>query len=318
MSKISHILQLLTILQYKEFVTAGELSDFLMVDKKTIYRYINSLTSANIPIHAKKGRYGGFYIDKNFYMKSPELNENEIRALLMAGEILTEENGFMYEKEYKIALGKIKNSLSSKNVDLNNIYSFNDFRLNIIGNNKISEDKMCKISNSIMNNKSINVSYLSINRNEITFRKIDPYDIMFKYGKWYIIAYCHLNKYIEIFDINRIKDIKETKDKFIISKDFSMNSFIKKYKTIFIDNKIKVELKFSKNIAGFIKNNKWYINEEIEEVENGEVIFKVYVENLKEIKMWILGFGKDVQVLKPKELKIQLIKDIAELNNIYN
>ncbi|EKN37759.1 hypothetical protein CFSAN001627_24826 [Clostridium botulinum CFSAN001627] len=34
MSKISHILQLLIILQYKEFVTAGELSDFLMVDKK--------------------------------------------------------------------------------------------------------------------------------------------------------------------------------------------------------------------------------------------------------------------------------------------
>ncbi len=73
MSKISHILQLLIILQYKEFVTAGELSDFLMVDKKTIYRYINSLNLANIPIHAKKGRYGGFYIDKNFYMKSPEI-----------------------------------------------------------------------------------------------------------------------------------------------------------------------------------------------------------------------------------------------------
>lgn len=54
MSKISHILQLLIILQYKEFVTAGELSDFLMVDKKTIYRYINSLNLANIPIHAKK------------------------------------------------------------------------------------------------------------------------------------------------------------------------------------------------------------------------------------------------------------------------
>lgn len=37
-----------------------------------------------------------------------------------------------------------------------------------------------------------------------------------------------------------------------------------------------------------------YVNEEIKELENGEVLFKVYVENLQEIKRWILGFGKDV------------------------
>ncbi|ENK1244679.1 helix-turn-helix transcriptional regulator [Clostridium sp. FAM 1755] len=318
MSKISHILQLLIILQYKEFVTAGELSDFLMVDKKTIYRYINSLNLANIPIHAKKGRYGGFYIDKNFYMKSPELNESEIKALLMAGEILTEENGFIYEKEYKTALGKIKNNLSSKDIDLSNIYNFNDFRINSIGNNKISQDKISQICNSIMDNKSINISYFSINRNEITFRKIDPYDIIFKYGKWYIVGYCYFNKYIEIFDINRIKDIKVTEDTFVISKNFSINNFLEKYKNIFTHNKVKVELKFNKNVADFIRGNKWYINEEIKELENGEISFKVYVENLQEIKRWILGFGKDVKVIEPKELELQLIKEISELSNIYN
>ena len=60
------------------------------------------------------------------------------------------------------------------------------------------------------------------------------------------------------------------------------------------------------------------MNEEIEELENGEVLFKVYVESLQEIKRWILGFGKDVQVLEPKELKFQLIEEISELNKIYN
>ncbi len=81
---------------------------------------------------------------------------------------------------------------------------------------------------------------------------------------------------------------------------------------------MKVELKFNKNRADFIKGNKWYVNEEIEELENGEVLFKVYVESLQEIKRWILGFGKDVQVLEPKELKFQLIEEISELNKIYN
>ena len=289
-----------------------------MVDKKTIYRYINSLNSANIPIHAKKGRYGGFYIDKNFYMKSPELNENEIKALLMAGEILTEENGFIYEKEYKTALGKIKNNLSSKDIDLTNIYNFSDFKISSIGNNKISQDKISQICKSIMDNKSINISYFSINRNEITFRKIDPYDIIFKYGKWYVIGYCHFNKYIEIFDINRIKDIKLTDDTFVISKNFSINNFLERYKNIFAHNKIKVELKFNKNVADFIKGNRWYVNEVVNELQDGEILFKVYVENLQEIKRWILGFGKNVKVMQPKELKLQLMEEISELNSIYN
>ncbi len=251
-------------------------------------------------------------------MKSPELNENEIKALLMAGEILTEENGFIYEKEYKTALGKIKNNLSSKDIDLTNIYNFSDFKISSIGNNKISQDKISQICKSIMDNKSINISYFSINRNEITFRKIDPYDIIFKYGKWYVIGYCHFNKYIEIFDINRIKDIKLTDDTFVISKNFSINNFLERYKNIFAHNKIKVELKFNKNVADFIKGNRWYVNEEVNELQDGEILFKVYVENLQEIKRWILGFGKNVKVMQPKELKLQLMEEISELNSIYN
>lgn len=66
MSKISHLVKMLIMLQYKEITTATELSEILGVDKKTIYRYKNTLISSDIPVHTKKGRYGGIYIEKIF------------------------------------------------------------------------------------------------------------------------------------------------------------------------------------------------------------------------------------------------------------
>ncbi|WML35995.1 HTH domain-containing protein [Clostridium sp. OS1-26] len=54
MSKISHLLEMIITLQYKGLTTASELAETLEVDKKTIYRYINSLNKANIPVYTKK------------------------------------------------------------------------------------------------------------------------------------------------------------------------------------------------------------------------------------------------------------------------
>jgi biotin operon repressor len=64
MSKLSHLLDLIIMLQYKEFTTASELADILEVDKKTIYRYIDTLQDSNIPVESKKGRYENFYLCK--------------------------------------------------------------------------------------------------------------------------------------------------------------------------------------------------------------------------------------------------------------
>ncbi|WP_406541734.1 helix-turn-helix transcriptional regulator [Clostridium ljungdahlii] len=54
MSKISNLLEIIIMLQYKGLTTASELSEILEVDKKTIYRYIRNLNEASVPIYTKK------------------------------------------------------------------------------------------------------------------------------------------------------------------------------------------------------------------------------------------------------------------------
>lgn len=108
MSKASRMINLLMHLQARNMIKAQELAEILETNQKTIYRDIETLRTAQIPIESKPGRYGGYYIPKNFYLKVPGLTSDEVGVLFFAGEILTKKNGFMLEKILKVLYQKSK------------------------------------------------------------------------------------------------------------------------------------------------------------------------------------------------------------------
>ncbi|QGU94261.1 HTH domain-containing protein [Clostridium bovifaecis] len=177
MSKLSHLLDLIIMLQYKEFTTASELADILGVDKKTIYRYIDTLQMSNIPVEAKKGRYGGFFISKSFHMKYPKLERKELEALIMAAKILTKENGFFYAHEFQSAITKIKNTSL---IDLKECDELKDDISVMIGKGEYLEyfdDIMSKINYAMSKGKVLKITYFSIHKDSEVERRINPYSI---------------------------------------------------------------------------------------------------------------------------------------------
>ncbi|MBP2032782.1 putative DNA-binding transcriptional regulator YafY [Clostridium algifaecis] len=317
MSKFSHLLEIILTLQYKELVTASELSETLKVDKKTIYRYIDSLNKANIPVHTVKGRYGGFYIDKNFYMKPFNLTKEELKSLIMSTYLLTKENGFIYENQLKDAVCKIKQ------LSLNNSEEFNDFRdtglfsLELIGNEESLEEKISKINISMNRGRSLSIDYFSINKNDSSMVKVDPYNLIFKEGSWYVIGYCDVKNDVDVFDLTRIKSLKITKDVYMRPHNFSLNEFLNKNCCTFNENKTKVVIKFTGKSVAFIKSCKWHINQHIKELSKDSILFTIYLDGTDDVKAWILGFGKDAEIIEPLYLRNEIKQEIDELNEKY-
>jgi|GEM_PF-1260661 len=317
MSKFSHLLELLLMLQYKEFSTAGELADILEVDKKTIYRYIENLQLSNIPVESKKGRYGGFYINKDFYIKYPKLESEEMQALLLASKILSKENGFFYSDELKKAIVKIKGC--SLNED-DNLFDFKEniaFELNKAGNLENFNDIVSKINYSVSKGKVICIKYFSTSRNSEVEIKANPYTIFCKNGIWYLIGYCHSLNRERTFEICRIKQLKVTNDIFIKPKNFSLKDYLKNSWNLPLENKIKVKIKFNKAVTEFIEEGRWLRDQQIEKTNDGNTIFYTYVNELGEIKNWLLGFGTNAEVLEPEELRNDVYKEIAGMAKLY-
>ncbi|PRR86047.1 HTH domain protein [Clostridium luticellarii] len=317
MSKISNLLEMIMIIQYKGLTTASELAQTLGVDKKTVYRYISSLNKANIPVYTKKGRYGGFYIDKNFYMKPVDLTKEELTALLMASEMLTTQNEFVYERELKSAVYKIKNVCVNSKMDLNDIDDTGNFSMDYIGNTENLENKISKVNYSMNKGRSLNINYFSINKSNLTMRKVDPYNLIFKQGDWYIIGYCHMKDDVESFKLNRIKSLEVSSDIYIRPHNFSLKDYLRDHWELFMEGNIKVVVKFNRNISSFIKEVQWTVNQNVAELENGNVLLSFYVDDVEDVKEWVMGFGRNAEVIEPEKLRKNIKLELEELYKKY-
>lgn len=317
MSKISHLLEMITTLQYKGLTTASELAETLQVDKKTIYRYINSLNEANIPIYTKKGRYGGFYIDEEFYMKPSKLSEEELQSLIMAAQILTQENGFRQERELQSAVAKVR-SLSIENDDALSHLNYNgNFNIKSIGNLENIGQKISKVNCAMSRGRTLSVNYFSINKNSLTIRKIDPYSLIFREGSWYIIGYCHMNDNVETFQVSRIKNLKITDEIYMKPHTFSLKGYLENNWNVFKGEKTKIIIKFDKEIEEFIKSTKWHSSQQLKLNEDGSIVLTLYLDKTDDIKKWVIGFGSRAEVIEPKKLREEIKREIEEIYKKY-
>lgn len=311
------MINILIYLQAGNVVKAKELAVLLETDLKTIYRDIESLRMAQIPIESIPGRYGGYYIPKDFYLKVPGMTSDEVAVLFFAGEILTKENGFMFEKDFKSALSKIKNSLSSEEIKMSSgkissiTYEIESMKT------KIWEDTFYIIERAISQKISLLVKYYTLSRDEIRRRLLNPYHLIYKSGAWYLIAFCHWRQKIKTFRVDRIQSIEETDIMFEIPEHFSLKEYLKNSWQITRGDEIQVKVRFFPPAARYVKEMKWLPTQEIKKEVNGNIIFTANVSGIIEIKRWILGYGSQAEVLEPKSLRNEIISEIKRVSEHY-
>ncbi|PRR79106.1 HTH domain protein [Clostridium liquoris] len=316
MSKIAHLIEVLITLQYKKLTTASELAQVLKVDKKTIYRYINNLNLANVPIHTIKGRYGGFYIDETFYMKPPKLNFQELQSII-AIEQSIEDSNFPLKRDLRNAVAKIKSICLKDDKELEEKLEGSSIKLYNLGDTLRLDEKIDKINYSMERGRTLDIEYFTINKNTLYEENVDPYNLIFKDGDWYIVGYSHDEDKVKVYRLSRIRNIDITNDIYMKPKTFSLNDFLTNSWGVFNGEKQLVKVKFSKNVAELIRKVKWSSTQEIEDLDDGSMILKFYIDELGDIKTWILGFGGEAEVIEPLSLRADINEEIKKLLNIY-
>lgn len=80
--KLNRLLEITTRLMNRETITARELADRFAVSKRTIYRDIDVLSSAGVPVYMSKGSGGGISLLENYTLNKTFISEQEIESLL--------------------------------------------------------------------------------------------------------------------------------------------------------------------------------------------------------------------------------------------
>jgi len=320
--KISNIWRLLRILlifsRKTTNVKAKELAQALEISVRQVYRDIECLKQASVPIYSDKN---GFSLMPDFYMPKISLETPEILTLLILCSSIKAQKGTPYCELLTSACDKIVNALPDglKKVFLSPDYDVMvDFGLDTKVDYKKIEDMFSLIYEASIAKKQLLISYYGIDTKNTTERVVDPYAFKLNFGIWYMIGFCHLRGETRTFRIDRIRQAQvQSGSSFNIPENFNIDDYFRGSWGIITGPEYKVKLKFSASIADFISECSWHPSQKLSKNRDGSLGAEFDVDGLSEIKTWVMGFGENVEVLEPAQLREDIIKTLRKTLLLY-
>lgn len=183
----------------KNQVTAAELSRRFGVSTRTIYRDIDTLSAAGVPVYATQGMGGGISVMEQYTVSRTLLNDNERDSILFALKTLQSTK----YPEIDGVLDKLASLFKQPPMDWIAV-DFTPW-----GANPNAYAKFTDIRTAILQCRVIELEYINA-RNEKSRREIEPLRLIFKSQAWYIWGYCLTRQDYRTFRISRVKHARLT------------------------------------------------------------------------------------------------------------
>ena len=129
-------------------------------------------------------------------------------------------------------------------------------------------------------------------------------------GCWYLAAHDNKDGVTKMYRLARFSEVKVTDKPLTVKQDWSLKESLGNAWTVFRgDRDWHIEIEFSPEAGELVQEVRWHSTQEVERLADGRVLFRATVSGLEEVKFWVLGFGPQAKVLKPR----QLINEVRQL-----
>jgi len=207
--KINRLLALIMILLEREVVSAGELAERLEVSRRTIYRDIDTLTFAGLPIFTHQGAMGGVGLMKSYKIDKLLFTQHDIQTMMTS---LNSYKQLFGHKELVYILEKLHAIPHEGATDMMGGKFAVDLTLNQ-GNESLRN--LLSFIETAMNEKRYLVFDYVDRDGRISSRKVEPYQVVFKENSWYLQCYCAEKEDYRIFKLARMSRLQVLRDSFV-------------------------------------------------------------------------------------------------------
>jgi len=309
MDRVIRLFDILHAIQANPGITAAELAHKCEVNVRTIYRDLDVL-SLIAPV-ANEGRGTGYRFLGNFAMYPLNLTEQEALAFSLLPSLLSPDrlpHGF--DSAYDKVMATHRKEKSRHHQTIENIADI--IQMGTPAYRKENPNFLQPIIQAILERRTIDTVYHTQSRDETTERRIDPYYLVPRDQRFYLIGHCHLAGDIRTFRISRFRRVEPTADVAPFDKSgFNIKQYLKN--TWSIDRgerNIVFKVRFSREVARYIKEEELFVQPRMKDMPDGSLLFEVTVNNEKEFMKWILQYGPEAEILEPlsarEGLKLQL------------
>lgn len=269
------------------------------------------------PIKRDVTNNGWYYTDPTYSLPAIMLTREEITALFLGEELFTRYLGTPFETPLKLALDKIKQHLP-EHVSYEAQKETSAFTFSGGSTAKVRPELLIDFNEAIRTKCSVDMEYFSASSGKTSTRTVDPYHLHNIRGDWYLIAYCHMRREPRDFLANRINAHKLLTSTFKVDLGFSLDAYLASgFLAERSPSLTDVTVKFDEYQARWIRERQWHSSQQIEELPSGELILRLKVGGIGEVKRWVMGYGSHAEILEPKSLRREIHDEAKIMEKIY-
>ena len=210
--KIDRLVSMIMILLEKERTSAQELADMFEVSPRTIYRDIETINKAGIPIYSAPGVGGGFEIMEKYKVDKQVFSTADLSAILMG---LSSVSGMIRGDELVNALAKVKSFVPAdraKDIEVKANQILID--LSPWMGNRNTKPYLELIQTALQESRLLTFAYAG-HHGKKTARTAEPYQLVLKNSHWYLQGYCLTRNDFRLFKLSRMSDLQLQKEGFV-------------------------------------------------------------------------------------------------------
>ncbi len=308
--------------------TMVELGEALEVDRRTAYRMRDTLEELGFPLYEdsssldgkKRYRFEESYLKKLPHLNLPELNLSlsELIALYFIRSNARMFSGTDIERNIESAFAKLDvfmpDGLASKLEKVKTLF---------VPTTKFAKDYNEKqeiietLTDAIFRQQTCLVEYHSFHDDKIKGFKIDPLRFFERDGGLYLFVRATKYGHIRVLAVERIQKLTTTELTFTQPEDFAPDVLLENAFSIVYDEPVEVKIRFSADVARYIRERRWAKEQIITEESGGEIVIQMKTSGWMDVKKWILSFGAEAELLEPGEYRKEIIEELVKSSKLY-
>lgn len=295
-----------------KYPNASTLGRQIEVASKTIHRDIDFMRyRMELPIEFDAARNGFFYNGEVRAFPTLQITEGELFALVVAEKALQQYRGTSFEKPLLSAIRKMEQSLPDTiSLNLTDVGQAISFRTS--AEPILDLEIFDALARAVAQRRQLELDYRKPGAGQSESRVVDPYHLANVNGEWFLFAYDHARKDIRKFVPARIRAATPTGRTFERSEKFSIEKQLRNSFGVHSgEGEHDVVIRFNARAADYIREKKWHDSQQLRELKNGGVELTLKLSSLIEIERWILSWGGDARVVRPRKLA-EGVRDAAE------
>ncbi|WP_411336404.1 helix-turn-helix transcriptional regulator [Ruminococcus gauvreauii] len=308
--KVDRLVSIIMILLDKKRVGAQELADMFEVSPRTIYRDIDAINMAGIPVRSTTGVGGGFEIMQEYKIDKKVFSADDLSALLMG---LSSLSGMIRGDELVHALAKVRSFIPAdraKEIELKVSQICIDLRP-WTGNSNI-QPYLEIIKSALQENRLLDFEYIAHHGNK-TARTVEPYQLVLKGNHWYLQGYCRKRNDFRLFRLSRMSNL-QMKEGIFVPRDYQKPQL--DFDDIWATMQTRIKIRIHKSVMDRVLDFCTYEDFSSDGDEHYMVNFP-FAENDYYYGI-LLSFGDKCECLEPLHIRAEIKRRIHDIATIYD